>query len=80
MQVTLNKWGNSVGLRIPNNVLQELRLDSNSSVDVRVENGKAIIEPLSNKDKKLHALLNAITDENLHGEISCGVAVGKENV
>ncbi|RDU53345.1 hypothetical protein CQA49_06775 [Helicobacter sp. MIT 00-7814] len=78
MQVSLNKWGNSVGLRIPNSILRELNLNSSSSVDVRVENGKIIIEPIGNA--KLNVLLGAITNENLHGEISCGVVIGKENI
>lgn len=80
MQVVLNKWGNSVGLRMPNHILQELGISPGHHVDIRVEGGRAIIEPVKMKDQNLMALLDLITKENLHGEISTGAAVGKENI
>ena len=80
MQVVLNKWGNSVGLRMPNSILQELGIKPGHQVSIKVESGKAIIEPVRTKEQNLMALLDLITKENLHGEISTGVAVGKENI
>lgn len=80
MQVVLNKWGNSVGLRMPNSILQELDIKPGHRVSIKVESGKAIIEPVRTKEQNLMALLDLITKENLHGEISTGAAVGKENI
>lgn len=80
MQVALNKWGNSIGLRVPNNILRELNIGLGRKIDIRVENGRAIIEPIDDKNEKLLNLLNSITEDNLHSEISCGNTIGKENI
>lgn len=76
MQAVLNKWGNSVGLRVPNSILQELGIGCGNEVFISVKDKKIIIEPT--KKQSLNELLSAITKENLHGEISTGTAIGKE--
>ena len=45
--------------------------------DIREENGKIVIEPVKSR-YCLDQLLSAITDDNLHQEISSGEPVGKE--
>ncbi|CUU88658.1 Antitoxin MazE [Campylobacter hyointestinalis subsp. hyointestinalis] len=80
MQVALNKWGNSIGIRVPNNILRELNIGLGRKIDIRVENGRAIIEPIDDKNEKLLNLLNSITEDNLHSEICCGNTIGKENI
>lgn len=78
MEVALSKWGNSVGLRVPVAVLRELEVECGQSVDIRVEQGKAIIEPIHDKEEKLMKLIAGITEENRHEEISTGQALGGE--
>jgi len=55
MHSQINKWGNSAAIRIPASVLAELGLSVHSTVDIQVQNGKIIIEPLvaSKSDLKL---------------------------
>lgn len=76
MQVALNRWGNSAGIRIPISVIKELNLSYGEKIDLKVENGRVILEPVRND--ALMQLLNQITPENLHGEISTGNEVGNE--
>lgn len=77
MQLAIKKWGNSVGIRIPSTILKTLNLEPEYLVDISVENGRIIIEPI-NRTYSLNQLLAEITPENLHEEIITGATVGKE--
>ena len=77
MQLAIKKWGNSGGDRIPASILAALQLKADALVDIREENGKIVIEPVKSR-YCLDQLLSAITDDNLHQEISSGEPVGKE--
>ena len=78
MQVTMRKWGNSIGVRIPAGILTELNLSAEKKVDVRAEAGRIIIEPIIDSQETLEQLLGQITPNNLHSEIDFGQPVGKE--
>ena len=78
MQVTMRKWGNSIGVRIPAVILTELNLSAEKKVDVRAEAGRIIIEPIIDSQETLEQLLGQITPDNLHSEIDFGESVGKE--
>ena len=78
MQVTMRKWGNSIGVRIPAGILTELNLSAEIKVDVRAEAGRIIIEPIIDSQETLEQLLGQITPDNLHSEIDFGESVGKE--
>lgn len=78
MQVTMRKWGNSIGVRIPAGILIELNLSAEKKVDVRAEAGRIIIEPIIDSQETLEQLLGQITPDNLHSEIDFGESVGKE--
>ena len=78
MQVTMRKWGNSIGVRIPAGILTELNLSAEKKVNVRAEAGRIIIEPIIDSQETLEQLLGQITPDNLHSEIDFGQPVGKE--
>jgi antitoxin MazE len=44
MTVTIQKWGNSQGIRIPKHYLNELSWSEDEMVDLFIEEGKIIIE------------------------------------
>lgn len=75
MKTMIQKWGNSLGIRIPNAFVRELNLRNGSTVEITQEQGKIIIcaQPPS-----LDELLSRVTPETLHDEVSTGNAVGKE--
>jgi len=76
MEAVVQKWGNSLGIRIPNLIARELSLKNGSIVDIN-ENGKEInIKPL--KKKTLSEMLNAVNENNIHEEVDWGKPVGKE--
>ncbi len=78
MRAIVKKWGNSAAVRVPAAVMEEARLEIDQPVDVRVENGRVVIEPLATPEFTLDALLAGVTRENLHEEESFGSPVGRE--
>ena len=78
MRAKIKVWGNSLALRIPKHLADETGLKPNSQVDVRVEKGTLIVEPVAKPVYQLDDLLEQITPDNLHDEIDTGDAVGNE--
>jgi antitoxin MazE len=67
MAVKIQKWGNSLGVRIPKAVIEKADLRENSEVNVESKNGMIVIFP-AKKRYSLNSLLDQITKENLHHE------------
>lgn len=44
MQARIQKWGNSLGLRIPIRLAKQLQLHSGSPVTIEIEDGRIIIQ------------------------------------
>lgn len=78
MKTRIQKWGNSLALRIPKSFALETGLDRDALVDVALVDGKLVVTPLFTPPITLEALLAGITDANLHDEHDTGVAVGNE--
>jgi antitoxin MazE len=78
MKTRIQKWGNSLALRIPKTFANEAGLDQESSVEISVERGKLIIVPSAKPTFTLKQLLAQVTEENLHQETDTGPAVGRE--
>jgi antitoxin MazE len=76
MEAVIKKWGNSLGVRIPNHLVRELALKDGSFVDISDKGKTIIIKPLQ-KDN-LSAMLKNITEQNIHKEIDFNSLVGKE--
>ena len=77
MPQTIVKWGNSLGLRIPQSIAEQIKLSEGSQVVLEVIDGNLVIKPKRTK-YSLDALLEDITQENLHGETDTGRSVGNE--
>lgn len=78
MSATLHRWGNSVGLRLPQPLLDELGLREGSQVDLKVENGRLVIEPHRKRRLTLDELLKGFSPDDRPGEVCWGKPVGKE--
>ena len=76
MEAKIQRWGNSLGVRIPAAIARELQLRSGSTVDVVEESNSIVIRPTKKHD--IHSLLNSITDENRHSEVDWGSQEGNE--
>ena len=78
MRVRVQKWGNSLALRIPKSFATELDLVADTEVELILEDGRLAIEPIVAPAPTLDELLAGVTPHNLHGEIDTGVPVGQE--
>ncbi len=76
MTVALKKWGNSLALRIPKDILNTLAINENSIMELSVNNGILTVKPKSNT--LLETLVSQINSENLHKEVDTGRSVGNE--
>jgi len=75
MQTVVQKWGNSLGIRIPSLYVKEFNLRNGNSVEITEENGKIVILP---PKKTLEDLLSKVTDENKQEVVETGSSVGLE--
>jgi len=78
MRTRVQKWGNSLALRIPKSFAVEAGLRENLAVDLSVREGKLVVQPIGEEPVSLDALLREVTDENLHGEWNTGSSAGRE--
>ena len=67
MSVKIQKWGNSLGIRIPKNIIDKVNLSENAEVEIESKNGTIVIFP-AKKEYSLDTLLEQITKSNLHSE------------
>lgn len=78
MQTKIQKWGNSLGLRIPRSFAAEAQVTEGATVDLSVENGRLLVRPLRARKYVLGDLLKKVTPRHMHREVSTGEAVGRE--
>ncbi|MDR2922606.1 MAG: AbrB/MazE/SpoVT family DNA-binding domain-containing protein [Treponema sp.] len=76
MEAVVKKWGNSLGIRIPNVFARELSLKDGSFVDITGKEKAIIIKPV--QKNRLSEMLSKINEQNLHKEIDTGRPAGKE--
>ena len=78
MKTRVQKWGNSLALRIPKSFADEVGLQRDTPVEVSLADGKLIIKPVRKPNLTLKQLLSQVNAENLHEEIDTGTRVGNE--
>jgi antitoxin MazE len=78
MRGRVQRWGNSLALRIPRAFARETALESGSEVELTLDGGRLVITPLGPAAVSLEDLLAQITPENLHGEVDTGPSGGVE--
>ena len=78
MRTRIQKWGNSLALRIPKAFALEVGLERDGEVELSVEKGRLVIVPPSMPSYTLEELLSGVRPSNIHAETDWGPAVGKE--
>ncbi|MCH7764439.1 MAG: AbrB/MazE/SpoVT family DNA-binding domain-containing protein [Candidatus Marinimicrobia bacterium] len=79
MRIKIQKWGNSLALRIPRAFAKEMHIENNSMVDISLENDHLVISPIDDLEEfSLSTMLSDINENNLHQSVDFGEAVGKE--
>lgn len=78
MKIQIQKWGNSLALRIPKAFAIETNVEQGSTVDVSLEEGRIVVIPVAEPEYPLDNPLARISEKNIHGEIDTGERVGRE--
>ena len=78
MKTKVKKWGNSLALRIPKVLTEQIAISADTPVEMTIVNEQIVISLLPKPEFTLDELLDGITEDNLHQEIDTGDAVGNE--
>jgi antitoxin MazE len=78
MRARVQKWGNSLALRIPRSFAEEAGISEGCTIDMSLEDGVILVRAVREGPWKLDELVAEITDENLHDEWDSGSGAGGE--
>jgi antitoxin MazE len=78
MKTKVQRWGNSLAVRIPKVFAEEVGLKDDSPIEMRLVKGGLLMEPSSGWAPSLDELLAGVTESNLHDEVDTGPAQGSE--
>jgi len=78
VQTKIQRWGNSLGLRIPRSFAEEAGVAAGSEVDLSVHDGDLIVKPARRKAYRLKDLLRKVTARNIHAEVDTSGPIGRE--
>ena len=79
MRMQVQKWGNSLALRIPKPFAEDADVREGTVVDLAVSEGKLVVSPARRKKARLKELLAKVSKPNLHREVDTGRPVGRES-
>ena len=68
MKTRVQKWGNSLAVRIPKSFAEGMGTGNNTPVEMSLEEGALIIRADKNGVWDLDSLLAEVTAENIHAE------------
>lgn len=74
----IQRWGNSLAVRIPNNIAKDLHFSQGSTIELKQIDDKIIITPKQDK-ADLKTLLTKVSKSNRHAEVKTYKVVGNEN-
>lgn len=78
MKGRVQKWGNSLALRIPKSLADEIGLGQNSYVQLMIKEGALVVTPEREPKWRLEELLEKVTEDNIHREWETGSVEGDE--
>ena len=78
MLTRVQKWGNSLGLRIPKSFAADAKVGHGSVVDLSLVRGGLVIRAARPTRYRLVDLLKGISKRNLHAEVEVGGPLGHE--
>ena len=76
MVTTIQKWGNSLAVRIPRTLAEDTRLTEGKPVTLTLHEGTIVIARERQPRYSLRQLIRGVTPQNRHTEIGTGDAVG----
>jgi antitoxin MazE len=78
MKTHVQKWGNSLAVRIPKSFAEGMGIGNNAPVEMSLEEGALVIKADRDRQWDLDTLLAGVTDENTHPEWDAEDATAEE--
>ena len=78
MKTAVQRWGNSLALRIPRTYAAETRISEGSEVELTLKSGALVVRAVVRKRHSLPDLLKRITPSNRPESVATGPALGQE--
>jgi len=78
MRSRVQKWGNSLAVRIPKPFAAEVGLTEDADVEISLRDGELVVAPSRGSHYSLAELLKSVTSGNIHREVDTGGRVGRE--
>lgn len=78
MSTKVQRWGNSLALRLPKEVTKKLKLSEGVEVDIVSKAKNIVIKPKHTRKFTLEELVSEITPQNRHQETNWGWSIGRE--
>lgn len=78
MKTKAQKWGNSLAVRLPRPVVQQVGIKPDDSLEIQVSKGRVVLTPAAAPEYRLGELLKKVTKKNIHRETDWGRPRGKE--
>jgi antitoxin MazE len=74
----IQKWGNSLAVRIPAALANQLKVAAGTPVEITARNGAIVVKPRKRPKYSLREMIKDITPENVHELIDFGPDIGRE--
>jgi len=74
MKTRVQKWGNSLAVRIPKSFAEELDWKESAPVEMSVDGDLLVVKTDRERTWDLDALLAGVTDDNVHPALEAGSA------
>ncbi|HOC42517.1 MAG TPA: AbrB/MazE/SpoVT family DNA-binding domain-containing protein [Thermoanaerobaculales bacterium] len=78
VKARVQRWGNSLAVRIPKAFADDLGLADGAAVELTLDEGSLVLRPQLQPTYRLEELLDRVTRENRHGEEDLGPPAGGE--
>lgn len=78
MEAKLQKWGNSLGIRIPRNIIKSLNLKTNDILELHEEDNRIIMSKSKSKKISLKKRFEEYSGKNITGDFTWDEARGEE--
>lgn len=75
----LSNWGNSRAVRIPSNIIKQLKLDDNQDMTITIKNESIVLTPIKKRPTNIHELFKDWQDDGKRdNELDWGKPEGNE--
>jgi antitoxin MazE len=66
LRTIVRTWGNSLAIRLPRVLAEDVGIGADTPVDISVEDGSLVVTPVEGRKKRLNKLVSMMTADSIH--------------